>query len=253
MNILITNDDGIDAQGIHFLAKAFMDMGKIIISAPDKQRSASSHAITIHEQINIKRVDFHNSNIEAYAVSGTPVDCVKLACDKLFQGSVDLILSGINHGANLGNDVLYSGTVSAAIEGTLLGVPSMAVSVAGVCEDEYLDTAAFYTRYIYDKCVKKSINKGTMLNINVPSCHRQEINGMIATCLGVRKYTNIFQERVDTSGNTSYLLRGEIDKVQNGETTDVYAVENSYISVTPMHFELTRFDLIDKINELINN
>lgn len=249
MNILITNDDGINSHGICALAKEFKKIGNVVISAPDRQRSACSHSITMHDPITVVKQDFHGMNLEAYAVSGTPADCVKLAIEKLFNGKIDVCISGINEGANLGTDVLYSGTVSAAIEGALLNIPSIAVSLVlgkGVKDHDY-DIAAYYTAKVYHKLINEGFVPGTVLNINVPSCRREELKGITATSLGTIKYTNTYIEKEDTEGNKAYWLAGEIIKTENGSTTDIYAVKNNYISITPMHFELTKYDYIDKI------
>lgn len=249
MNILITNDDGINCQGIYALTKEFIDEGNIIISAPDRQRSASSHSITMHESITAVESDFYNLGCRAYAVSGTPVDCVKLAFEKFAPDGIDLVLSGINDGGNLGTDVLYSGTVSAAIEGALLNLPSIAVSLcAGGSYRDY-GMAAYYTRLIAKKYINESFKPGTVLNINFPACSREQLKGIAATTLGTIRYTNSYIEKVDREGNTHYQLAGTMLKTENGSATDIFAVENNYISVTPMHFEFTRYDYLDTIRK----
>lgn len=249
MRILITNDDGINSQGIFALAREFINEGEVIISAPDRQRSASSHSITMGNPITVKEHDFHGMDIKAYAVSGTPADCVKLALEKLIDGEVDAVVSGINDGANLGTDVLYSGTVSAAIEAALLDIPSMAVSqVMRTVKQDY-STAAYYARKIFKKMIGEDFKKGTVLNVNVPYCSREEIKGIMATGLGTVRYTNSYKEGFSPNGNRTYTLAGEIIKTDNGSTTDIYAVENKYISITPMHYELTKYDYIDSISE----
>jgi len=249
MNILITNDDGINSPGIYSLVKQFINEGNIIVSAPDRQRSASSHSITMHSPISAKKYNFHDLNCEAYSVSGTPVDCVKLGCEKLANNKIDIVLSGINDGANLGDDVIYSGTVSAAIEGAMLGIPSMAISLLSSegTERDY-SIAAKYAYIVYKKFLSSGFTSGTILNMNVPSCSESQIKGIIATSLGNRKYKNNYEERKDPRGNTYYWLAGDIVKTENGSTTDIYAVENNYVSVTPMHFELTKNSYIDTIN-----
>lgn len=253
MNILITNDDGIDSQGIYHLVKEFVNVGNVIVSAPDRQRSACSHSITMHKPISVKEIKFFDLNCKAYAVSGTPVDCVKLAYEKIMNCDVDIIISGINDGANLGTDVIYSGTVSAAIEGSILGIPSIAVSlVEGKGERDY-GVAAYYTKKIYDKFIYQDFKSGTILNVNIPFCKKDDIKGISATCLGIRKYYNSYEERKDPRGNTYYWLAGDIAKTENGNTTDIFAVENYYVSITPMHFEFTRFDYINIIKSWSND
>jgi 5'-nucleotidase len=248
MNILITNDDGIDSLGIYALAKQFVNEGNIIVSAPDRQRSASSHSITMHMPITAKEVNFFDLDCKSFAVSGTPVDCVKLAYERLAGCNIDFVISGINDGENLGTDVLYSGTVSAAIEGALLDIPSMAVSLLYSKNEREYGTAARYAYIIYKKLVSETYIPGMVLNINVPSCKPDEIKGIAATSLGIRKYTNSYEERMDTQGNPYYWLAGDIVKNENGSTTDIFAVDNKYVSVTPMHYELTHYKYIDVIN-----
>jgi 5'-nucleotidase len=247
MNILITNDDGINSQGILALAKEFINEGSVIISAPDRQRSASSHSITMHKPISARKSSFHGLNCNAYAVTGTPVDCVKLAYEKLANSRIDMVISGINEGSNLGTDVIYSGTVSAAIEGALLNIPSLAISLAGVNSEMNYNTAAQFTHMIFNKFIKDESKEGIVLNINIPNCKRNEVKGIIASSIGSRKYINNYEERKDQHGNLYYCLTGEIDKVENGSTTDIYAAENNYISITPMRFEFTRYDYLDNI------
>ncbi|HBM81984.1 MAG: 5'/3'-nucleotidase SurE [Clostridiales bacterium] len=249
MNILITNDDGINSEGIYALAKEFIKEGSIIVSAPDRQRSACSHSITMGRPLFAKRKSFFDLDCSAYAISGTPVDCVKLAYERFSDGKIDAVISGINDGENLGTDVLYSGTVSAAIEGALLGIPSIAVSLLrGDCKRDY-SAAAHCARGIFKKFISQKFNPDILLNVNVPSCDEKNIKGFLATTLGTMKYTNNYQEEKDADGNTYFLLAGEVVKVENGRSTDIFAAQNNYVSITPMHFELTRFDYLQKIKE----
>lgn len=248
MNILITNDDGIDSPGIYSLVKEFIKEGNIYVSAPDRQRSACSHSITMHNTISAKKYDFYGLDCTAYAVSGTPVDCVKLACEKLIDVDIDVVLSGINDGGNLGTDVIYSGTVSAAIEGAMLNIPSIAVSLSGSGTDRDYSTSAEFAYKIYKSFIRENFIKGIVLNVNVPSCKREMIGGVIGTSLGIRKYSNNYQEKTDDQGNILYYLEGDIEVTENGKTTDIYAVDNNYISVTPMKLEFTKFEYIDIIN-----
>lgn len=249
MNILVTNDDGIDSEGIYSLVKELNTIGNIIVSAPDSQRSACSHSITMHGPITVRETKFHDIDCKAFAVSGTPADCVKLAYERLAGCSIDFVLSGINDGANLGTDVLYSGTVSAAIEGALLDIPSMAVSLLyGQVVRDY-SVSAYFARKIFEKFTTEKYVPGTVININVPPCGMKDIKGISATTLGIRKYTNSYKEMKDEKGNLVYMMAGDIVKTENGSTTDIFAVENNYISVTPLHYELTKHDYIDIIKK----
>lgn len=251
MNILITNDDGIDSPGIYALAKEFMDEGEIMVSAPDRQRSACSHSMTIGEPIFVSPVDFHGLSCKAYAVSGTPVDCVKLAYNIFSERKIDVIFSGINNGGNLGTDVLYSGTVSAAIEGTILGIPSFAVSLANSGRDSDYSTAAHFAKQIYNKLKGASFLEGSVININVPYCSMEAIKGISAATLGTMRYNDNYERIKDSKGNMYYVLSGDIIDLQNDETTDIHAIKNNYISVTPMHLDLTGFDYIDELKKLL--
>ncbi|AOT68114.1 5'/3'-nucleotidase SurE [Geosporobacter ferrireducens] len=243
MKILITNDDGIFAEGILKLACSLEKIAKIFIVAPDRQRSATGHAITMHEPIRASKVKLLDRNFEAWSVSGTPTDCVKLGIEVLLRERPDLIFSGINSGANLGTDVLYSGTVSAAIEGAILGFPSAAVSLADFSELDY-DYAAEFSLTLAKKMMENKLPPDTLLNVNVPNCKKEEIRGVSITTLGVRKYKNSFIERIDPRGQAYYWLGGEIVDEDHLEGSDLYCVKNKMISITPIHFDLTKFNLI---------
>lgn len=242
MNILLTNDDGVQADGIIKLAEFLKGTHNVTVVAPDRERSAVGHAITLHKPlrlINIKKDD----GLIVYSVNGTPSDCVKLALDVIFKGKPDLVISGINYGLNLGTDVLYSGTVSAAIEAAIYSVPSIAVSL-----DENAD--------INDKRIYKFLSqlirnvqyygfqKHTLLNVNIPVL-KQKIKGIKITTLGTRIYIENFTKNIDPHGKEYYWMAGKLSEDENDERTDIVSVKNGYISITPIHFDLTRYDLID--------
>lgn len=250
MNILITNDDGIDSPGIYALAKEFLDEGEILISAPDRQRSACSHSMTIGQPISVSQIDFHGLNCRAYAVSGTPVDCVKLAYNIFSKRKIDVVISGINNGGNLGTDVLYSGTVSAAIEGTILKIPSFAVSLYNLKMEGDYSSAAYFAKQIYKKLQGASFLNGMVTNINVPPCPMEDVKGISATTLGIMRYNDSYELK-KSSSETSYVLSGDLIDLQNDEATDIYAVNNNYVSVTPMHLNLTGFDCLDSLQKLL--
>lgn len=248
MKILITNDDGIYAEGILCLANALNKIGNVVIAAPDRQRSATGHAITMHEPLRAKKVKLFEKDFEAWAISGTPADCVKLAVESLMTSKPDIIFSGINDSPNLGTDVLYSGTVSAAIEGAILGYPSVAVSLADFKNLNY-EYAAEFCCDIATKIIQNKLPEDTVLNINIPNCPKEEIKGVDITTLGVRKYKNAFTERIDPRGDSYYWLGGEIIKQKSIQGTDTHSIQNKNISITPIHFDLTKFELIDTIKE----
>ncbi len=246
MKILITNDDGIFAEGLFKLACSLEKIAEIFIVAPDRQRSATGHAITMHDPIRASKVKLLDRDFEAWSVSGTPADCVKLGVEVLLQDQPDLIFSGINSGANLGTDVLYSGTVSAAIEGAILGFPSIAVSLADFSQFDY-DYAAEFSATLARKMIENKLPPDTLLNVNVPNCKKEEIKDVKITTLGVRKYKNSFIERTDPRGQVYYWLGGEIVDEDHPEETDLYCVKNKSISITPIHFDLTKFNLIREL------
>lgn len=247
LKILLTNDDGIFAAGIRDLARALINVGDVFVVAPDRQRSASGHSITMHQPLRAKEVDFYDLKVKAWAVSGTPSDCVKLAIEALMLEKPDMIFSGINSGANLGTDVLYSGTVSAAIEGAIHGFSSVAVSLASHKDMDY-SLAADFSKKLAQLIYDKNLPKDTLLNINVPDHNHGKVEGVHITTLGVRKYKNSFIERIDPRGESYYWLGGEILDEDNPEGTDIYSIKNNFISVTPIHFDLTSFDSLKILN-----
>ena len=248
MKILVTNDDGIFAEGIRSLTKALVDVGDVFVIAPNRQRSATGHAITMHEPLRVERVNYFELDVEAWAVSGTPSDCVKLGVEVLMKEKPDIIFSGINKGANLGTDVLYSGTVSAAIEGAMLGFPSIAVSLAAYQDLDYAFAAKF-SKNLAQLLKEKHLPEETLLNVNIPNLKEEFIKGVRVSSLGVRKYKNSFIERIDPQGQSYYWMGGEILDEDNGEHTDIFSIKSGYISVTPIHFDLTRFDLLSQVEQ----
>lgn len=248
MKILLTNDDGIFAQGIRDLAKALIDIGDVFVVAPNRQRSATGHAITMHEPLRAEKIDYFDMKLQAWAVSGTPSDCVKLGIEALMKDLPDIVFSGINRGPNLGTDVLYSGTVSAAIEGAMLGFPSVAVSLASFKDLDY-SFAAKFSKKIAKLVIEKQLPKDTLLNVNIPNQNEEVIQGVKITTLGVRKYKNSFIERIDPHGEPYYWLGGEAVDEINGEETDIHSINQGYISITPIHFDLTKFELLERLEQ----
>lgn len=243
MKILVTNDDGANARGLYTLVQALKELGDIYVTAPDRQRSGTGHSITVFEPIRVMPLKLKDIK-QGWIVGGTPVDCVKLAINRLLPEPVDLVISGINHGPNLGTDVLYSGTVSAAAEGVILGIPAIAVSLNSFSEEMDFGFAADFSKRIVQLVLEHGINPSTLLNVNVPALPTEEIKGVKVSKLGVRNYENLFEERLDPRGNTYYWMGGGIMQEEQDEDSDVYAVENGYISITPVHLDLTDYDLI---------
>lgn len=247
MRVLLTNDDGIFAEGLRALAGSFHQVAETYIVAPDHEQSATGHAITMHRPLRAEQVKMPlTPDVPAWYVNGTPADCVKLAVEKLMPDKPDLVVSGVNRGANLGTDVLYSGTVSAAIEAVILGIPAIAVSLTEHRETYYEHAAGFICR-LAGVLWQRGINSDMLLNINVPACLPEEIRGVAVTRLGVRQYRNAFESRKDPRGRTYYWLAGELVDTEDGDDTDVSAVKGCKISVTPIHYDLTNYGLIGEL------
>lgn len=244
MKILVTNDDGIHARGINALIEHLGKIAQIYVAAPDRERSGTGHAITVFEPIRVKELSIPLAQ-RAWIVGGTPVDCVKLAMSKL-EADIDLVVSGINHGPNLGTDVLYSGTVSAAAEGIIMGAPAIAVSLDCFDVEPDFTYAAKFTCEIVKMVKEKGMEKTTLLNVNIPAIRTEDIKGVRVTKLGVRNYENLFEERKDPRGNTYYWLGGGIKEEQQEEESDVLAVKEGYISITPVHLDLTDYRLLNE-------
>ncbi len=255
-SILVTNDDGIFAEGIQVLSQkifeAYSQELGISIVAPDHEQSAVGHAITMHRPLRVEPVRYlHNPELAAWSVNGTPSDCVKLAVESLLPERPSLVISGINQGSNLGTDIFYSGTVSAAVEGVILGIPSIAISLVKPDESGFEFSARFACRLI-PLLIETSLPPGTLLNINVPPGTGNKIKGARVTRLGDRRYRNTFQKRTDPRGKHYYWLAGDVIETQNEEEFDVGASKEGYISITPIHFDLTRYDLFETLQKTID-
>jgi len=244
MRILLTNDDGIHASGIHALVRGLSDVAELYVAAPDRERSATGHSITVFDPIRATQIDLPGVR-QGWIVGGTPVDCVKLALCRLVAEKVDLVISGINHGPNLGTDVLYSGTVSAAAEGVIMGCPAIAVSLNSHRIDLDFSFAAALTRRMVLYLMESGVEKTTLLNINVPVLSKEAIQGVRITKLGVRNYDNLFEERRDPRGNLYYWMGGGVVEEEQEPDSDVLAVEQGYVSITPIHLDLTDYNLIE--------
>lgn len=246
MRLLVSNDDGVYALGIRTLANTLAEAGhEVTVVCPDRERSATGHGLTLHDPIRVVQMDhiFH-PKVKAWACSGTPSDCVKLALWALLEEKPDFVLSGINHGSNLGTDVLYSGTVSAAMEGVIEGIPSIAFSLTSF-ESKEFQPAADFACTLVQQLEKDPLSELMLLNVNVPAIERDQIRGAIVTRQGVRRYTDVFEKRVDPRGKIYYWLSGELledvedPDIPNDVPTDVEAIRDRYITVTPLHYNLT--------------
>lgn len=246
MRLLLTNDDGVNSKGIYTLAKELQKEHEIVIAAPSVEMSAKSHSITISDPLFIKEVKLDGIDVTAYSISGTPADCVKVALDKILSKPIDMVISGINYGTNLGVDILYSGTVSAAIEAAIHNVPSIAISAEVKNEDINFDTAAIVAKDIIKISKDNFINNNLVLNVNVPCLDKESLKGLKTCQMGGRTFTSCFQE-VKKEDETSYILRGEITS-NHKANTDIYHLRNGYTTVTPLHYDLTNFKIMNDVS-----
>lgn len=247
--ILVTNDDGITAPGIHNLVEAVKDLGKIVVVAPDKPQSGMGHAITIGTPLRLHKVNAFE-DVEGWQCSGTPVDCVKLAVDKVLHRKPDLCLSGINHGANHSINVIYSGTMSAAVEAAIESIPSVGFSLLDYNIEADFSGSRKYVRIIVEKLLQKKQDKHMVLNVNIPALPAELIKGIKVCRQAYAKYEEDFIERNDPNGRHYYWLTGEFVNFDKGKDTDVWALANQYVSVVPVQFDLTNYVLKTKLEKL---
>lgn len=249
LKVLISNDDGIHATGIQTLAQKLAPHYEVYVVAPDRERSATGHALTLHKPIRIEEVEMKFPVKKAYAVGGTPSDCVKLAVNALLKDvKFDVVVSGINHGPNLGSDVLYSGTVSAALEGAIQGVPSIAVSLVNGFEKmaDFTHGADFIVDFL-PRAMAAGVPSKSILNINIPAVSLHNMAGVKITELGTRMYSDSYERRTDPRGGVYYWLAGEVIDTTEAETSDVEAIRNNMVAVSPIHYNLTNFELIEPL------
>jgi 5'-nucleotidase len=243
--VLLTNDDGIDARGLLALKQAMERVAEVVVIAPDHNWSAAGHSKTMHKPLRVNRVTLPGATL-AYSSSGAPSDCVALAVLGLLDRTPDLVVSGINHGGNLGQDLTYSGTVAAAIEGVISGIPSMAVSLDSQ-EGGDFEFAAELTARLAGQFVAAGLPAGTLLNVNFPALPGAEIKGIRGTRLGRRIYEDALVVRQDPHGRDYYWIGGNPPGSVLEEGTDVWALANGYVSVTPIHLDMTDYQALDRI------
>ena len=246
--LLISNDDGIDARGIAALVSALGGLGEIAVVAPFEEQSAVGHAITVRDPMRVHPWPFEGSGgpVWARAVTGTPADCVKIACQRLLPRMPDLVVSGINHGPNTAVNVLYSGTVSAATEACILGIPSIAVSHADWRPADF-EAAGQAARAIAEKVLADGLPSGVLLNVNVPGGPPEAIAGGRATRQARARWEEEFEERRDPMDRPYYWLGGRFVDLDEGADTDLHAIREGYVSVTPLQIDLTAYDHLDDI------
>lgn len=253
VKILVTNDDGIDAEGLWVLTKALDDLGEVYIAAPDRQRSAVGLCITLEHPLRVKQI-----GERAFSIDGMPADCVTLAIHQLMDSPPDLIISGINQGQNLGYDIYHSGTVGAAIVGTMFGIQSMAISLSdkkfGDNQDKlWYNTASEVALKMAKVILSNGLPQGTLLNVNVPNLPKSELKGIEVTKHCNATYSIEVHNRVDPRGKEYYWVGGKFHGEVNSSNTDLDALKRHIVSVTPIRIDLTNYELIDKLVTLINN
>ena len=247
--ILITNDDGISAPGIRNLVEAVKGLGKVVVVAPDKPQSGMGHAITIGNPLRLHPMHQLFEGVEAWQCSGTPVDCVKLAVDKVLRRKPDICLSGINHGSNHSINVIYSGTMSAAVEAAIESIPSIGFSLLDYSVEADFSAARKYVRIIVEQVLANPLDKHLILNVNFPAVPDALIKGMKICRQAYAKYEEDFIERNDPTGKKYYWLTGKFVNFDKGRDTDVWALEHNYVSVVPVQFDMTNYVLKNKLEK----
>ena len=249
MKILVTNDDGIYSSGIFALWDVAKEFGEVNVIAPINEKSAVGHGITISNPLYVKEIE-REDGFKGFAVSGTPADCVKLGMKSLLPFNPDLILSGINIGSNLGNNIIYSGTVAAAIEGATLDIPSIAISIDSYKPGSF-STSKIVVRKVINFIENNTIPSGTILNVNIPDCEPSDLKGYKITSQGHQYFNDNFEKRADPRGRDYYWMTGEIIDNDKELRYDGFAVSNGYASITPIHFMMTNTNCLDELERSI--
>lgn len=246
--ILITNDDGITAKGIKSLTKAMEGLGELIIVAPDSPQSGKGHAITISDPLRIREENVYG--VKAYSCSGTPVDCVKIAIYHLLKRKPDLLVSGINHGSNASTNVIYSGTMSAAVEGAIENIPSVGFSLLDYDADADFDASIHFAREISKQLLAMKNPDHVCLNVNIPKGKLNDLKGLKVCRQGKASWEDTFDVRKDQLGRDYFWLTGEFKNQEQAKDTDMYALANGYVSVVPTQFDLTAYDELKTYKEI---
>lgn len=245
MKILISNDDGIDSQGIITLAESLKDLGEIFVVAPITEQSAVGHAITMQIPLRVVK-KYKDGKLFGYGVSGTPADCVKMGIRNLMGEYPDIVISGINHGSNTAINIIYSGTVAAAREAAMMDVPSIAISITDH-NPTHFEYAGKVAKHLCKLVNKNGLPKGTLLNVNVPNLPEEEINGIKVTQMGKSRWDDLYEMRKDPYGKEYYWLKGNLMEVDEDISFDQFAVMNGYVAVSPIHFDLTDYDTLEEV------
>jgi 5'-nucleotidase len=242
MEFLCTNDDGYLAKGIRVLAEAARALGSVTMVAPDREQSATSHSLTLHHPLRARR-DTNGT----WIVDGTPTDCVLLAVHELLECNPDVCVSGINHGSNMGEDVLYSGTVAAAMEATVMGIPAIAVSYTGDGHDDLEGWVPVVRSVLEGILAHENVPSGTFFNVNLPAVAPSDVHGVKVTSLGRRRYSESITRARDPSGREYFWIGGGVAAWEGTNESDFHAVEDGYVSVTPLHLDLTNYELLEEV------
>lgn len=250
MRILIVNDDGINAKGVKILAVKLSEKHEVTVVAPETERSASSHCITLNRPLRVSKAKpIGLDGIPCYTVDGMPVDCTKAGIAHVMKSDVDLVVSGINHGANMGSDIIYSGTVSAALDAIIMGYPALAVSLASSCPKNF-ESAAEIASLMIDR---NMYDINILYNLNVPDLPLKDIKGIKASRQGITEYKDVIEVRRDPRGNEYIWVTGDLKDSANAEDTDVSLIKRGYASITPIKYDLTAKERIDGLASKIEN
>lgn len=246
--ILVTNDDGVLAPGIRALIEVMAEIGQVVVVAPDKPQSAMGHAITINNTLYLNKISADHAPVLEYSCSGTPVDCVKLAVNEILHQKPDLCVSGINHGSNSSINVIYSGTMSAAVEAGIEGIPAIGFSLSDYDWNADFEAIKSFVKKIALETLEKGLPEGVVLNVNLPKLKENEIKGIKICRQAKAMWMEKFDKRKTPQGKDYYWLTGEFVNQDKGEDTDEWALENGYISIVPVHFDLTAHHSIQQLN-----
>lgn len=247
--ILVTNDDGISAPGIRNLIAVMKEFGEVVVVAPDSPQSAMGHAITISNTLFINKVSIDIEIEKEYSCSGTPADCVKIAVNEIMDRKPDLVVSGINHGSNASVNVIYSGTMSAAMEAAMGGIPAIGFSLLDFDWNADFEQAKPFIRKIVTQVLEKGVPADTVLNVNIPKLKTEEIKGIKVCRMAKGKWVEEFDKRQTPHGRNYYWMTGEFVNNDKGEDTDIWALENGYISLVPILFDFTNHQALTKLND----
>lgn len=245
MKILVCNDDGIGSEGIFQLADALSEIGDVTVIAPIAEQSAVGHSITMKVPLRYNMYNLRDK-FTGYAVDGTPADCVKFGIKNLLKEVPDIVVSGINHGANTAISIIYSGTVSAAREAAIMDCPAIAFSITDH-RPKHFEFARKVAKNLTMRVAEKGLKKGTLLNVNIPNLPESKIKGIMATKQGCSKWDDLYEERIDPYGNKYYWLTGTMTDFDNDIQNDQIAVKNDYVAITPVHFDLTDYEVFEEL------